>query len=139
MEAVSKDAQGKPQFLKMRVVPNLKGPTVGKFAQAAIAQGSIIETDAARSYRKALSEKYKHNWDIYDADKEMLAWLHTIVSNAKAHIQGTYHGIDEKYLQRYLDEFSYRFNRRFHQPSLFERLLTAVSDSPPLGLVALKG
>ncbi|MCL2124158.1 MAG: transposase, partial [Desulfovibrionaceae bacterium] len=37
-------------------------------------------------------------------------------SNAKAYIQGTYHGIDEKYLQRYLDEFNYRFNRRLSTP-----------------------
>jgi transposase-like protein len=139
LQAVSKDAEGKPKFLKMWVVPNLKGPTVGKFAAAVIAEGATVETDAARSYRKALSEKYNHNWDIFDADKEMLAWLHIIVSNAKAHIQGTYHGIDEKYLQRYLNEFGYRFNRRFQQPSLFDRLLAPVTDPPPLGLVALKG
>jgi transposase-like protein len=139
LAAVSKNEEGKPKFLKLRVVPNLKGPTVGKFARAAIAEGSIVETDAARSYRKPLSERYNHNWEIFDADKEMLVWLHTIISNAKAFIQGTYHGIDEKYLQCYLDEFNYRFNRRFHQNSLFDRLLTAVADTTPLGLDALKG
>jgi len=137
--ALSKDEEGKPEFLKMRVVPNLKGITVGKFAAAIISEGSTIETDALRSYHKPLREKYNHDWEVFDADKETLAWLHTIVSNAKAFIQGTFHGIDEKYLQRYLDEFGYRFNRRFFQPTLFDRLLSAVTDSPPLGLVALKG
>jgi hypothetical protein len=139
LQAVSKAEDGKPKFLKMRVVPNLKGPTIGKFAAAAIAEGATIQTDALNSYRKPLGGKYNHDWDVFDADKEMLAWLHTIVSNAKAYIQGTFHGIDEKYLQAYLDEFCYRFNRRFQQPSLFDRLLTAITDSPPLGLVALKG
>jgi len=139
LQAVSKDEEGKPKFLKMRVVSNLKGPTIGKFAARAIAEGSTIETDALRSYHKPLSEKFNRNWDVFDADHEMLAWLHTIVSNAKAFIQGTFHGIDEKYLQCYLDEFSYRFNRRFMQPSLFDHLLSAVTDSSPLGLVALTG
>jgi len=135
--AISKNDEGKPKFLKLRVVPNLKGKTVGKFAVSAIAEGSTIETDALRSYRKALGEKYNHNWEVFDADKEMLVWLHTIISNAKSFIQGTYHGVSEKHMQRYLDEFDYRFNRRFHQPTLFDRLLCAVADTPPLGFKAL--
>jgi len=45
-------------------------------------------------------------------------------------------------MQRYLNEFGYRFNRRFHQPTLFDRLLCAVADTQPLGfnsLVASEG
>ncbi len=38
--------------------------------------------------------------------------IDTIISNAKAFIMGTYHGLSELHLQRYLDEFCYRFNRR---------------------------
>lgn len=137
--AVSKDKNGKPKHMKMKVVPNLKGKTVGEFASDSIEEGSTIESDAYRSYRKPLSKKYNHNWQIFDADKEMLAWLHTIVSNAKVFVAGTFHGLDEKHLQRYLDEFVYRFNRRFMQPSILERLLAAVVGTPPLGLVVLKG
>jgi transposase-like protein len=105
----------------------------------AIAEGSTIETDALRSYRKALGEKYNHNWEIFDSEKEMLLWLHTILSNVKADILGTFHGVSKKYLQRYLDEISYRFNRRFMQPVLFDHLLSAVLGAPPLGLVGLTG
>jgi len=47
--AVSKDKSGCPKFMKLRVVPNLKGKTVGKFAQASIAEGATIEIDASRS------------------------------------------------------------------------------------------
>jgi len=135
--AVSKDKSGRPKFMKLRVVPNLKGKTVGKFAQESIAAGATIQTDACRSYRKALSEKYNHEWEIFSTEKEMLVWFHTVISNAKSFIQGTYHGVSEKHMQRYLDEFDYRFNRRFHQPSLFDRLLCAVADTPPLGFKSL--
>jgi len=139
LTAVSKDEEGKPKHLKMKVVPNLKGKTIGKFAAENIALGALIESDAFHSYRKPLEEKWLHQWEVFDADKEMLVWLHTIISNAKSFIQGTYHGIDEKHMQRYFDEYSYRFNRRFMQTSLFDRLLVAVTDTPPLGLVALTG
>jgi transposase-like protein len=137
--AVSKDKKGVAKFMKLRVVPNLKGATVGKFAVAAIAPGSTIETDALRSYRRALSENHNHNWEIFDSEKEMLLWLHTILSNVKADILGTFHGVSKKYLQHYLDEIAYRFNRRFMQPVLFDHLLSAVVDAPPLTLVGLKG
>ena len=137
--AVSKDKKGCAKHMKLRVVQNLKGPTVGKFAREVIAVGSAIETDALHSYRKALGEKYNHNWEVFDAQKEMLLWLHTILSNVKEDILGTFHGVSKKYLQRYLDEIAYRFNRRFMQPVLFDHLLSAVVDAPPLGLVGLTG
>ena len=135
--AVSKDKSGRPKYMKLRVVPNLKGKTVGKFAQESIAAGATIETDACHSYRKALSEKYNHEWEIFNTEKEMLLWFHTAISNAKAWLQGTFHGIDEKHLQRYLNEYDYRYNRRFMQPVLFDHLLVAVTDTPPLGLYTL--
>jgi len=139
LTALSKDEAGKPKFLKMRVVPNLRGPTIGKFTKAAIAEQSTIETDAYRSYRKALSEKYNHNWDVFDADKEMLAWLHTIISNAKSFVQGTFHGLDALHLQRYLDEFCWRFNRRHRQDCIFFDLLRTVAAAPRKSYAELKG
>jgi len=139
LAALSKDEAGKPKYLKMRVVPNLRGPTVGKFALSSIAENSTIETDAYRSYRKPLSEKYNHNWDVFDADKEMLAWLHTIISNAKSFVQGTFHGLDDLHLQRYLDEFCWRFNRRHRQDRIFFDLLRSVVGAPKATYADLKG
>ena len=137
--ALSKDAKGKPKHLKMRVVPNLKGKTVGAFAKEAIAKNSSVKTDAYRSYRKALAEKYNHEWQVFDADSKMLAWLHTIVSNAKSFVQGTFHGLDAIHLQRYLDEFCWRFNRRYRDDVIFFDLLRAVVSSPKSTYADLKG
>ncbi|MDR1928353.1 MAG: hypothetical protein LBQ33_06940 [Oscillospiraceae bacterium] len=49
-----------------------------------------------------------------------------IVSNAKTCIQGTCHGLDRKYLWRYLDAFCCRFERRGMQPDIFDHLLIAI-------------
>ncbi len=54
-----------------------------------------------------------------------MTWVHTLISNAKTFIEGTYHGLDHKHLQAYLNEFCYRFNRRFWENQLFGRLLNA--------------
>jgi transposase-like protein len=62
--AVSKDEEGKPKYAKMQVVPDLKGKTIGKFAKVCIEEGSSVETDAYRSYRKPLAEKYLHKYQI---------------------------------------------------------------------------
>ena len=56
---------------------------------------------------------------------KMLHWVDTIISNAKAYILGTYHGLPKKYLQRYLDEFCYRLNRRFSERVIFYKLVDA--------------
>lgn len=130
--ALSKDEHGSPQFVKMHVVPNLKGKTIAKFAKSAIVYGSVVQSDAYHSYRKLFSEKYMHEYQIFDADSERLHWLHIIIGNAKAFVLGTFHGLGEKHLQSYLDEFCYRFNRRLVHGEIFSRLACAVTASSTL-------
>jgi len=66
-----------------------------------------------------------------------LPWVHTAISLAKRFLLGTYHGVSSKHLQSYLDEFCYRFNRRFIEPRLFSRLLTACVCSDPFTYAAI--
>jgi len=129
MIALSKDEAGKPKFIKMKVVKDLKGKTVGKFAKDSINEGTIIQSDAYRSYRKPLKDKYHHEFQVFDPDAGMLKWLHIIVGNAKAYILGTYHGLGRKHMQSYLNEFCYRFNRRSFKGDIFDRLLFAATIS----------
>mgnify|MGYP002471561723 CR=1 FL=1 len=65
----------------------------------------------------------------YDSDSGLLYWLHIVSSNAKAFILGTYHGLAKKYLQSYLDEYSFCFCHRGFGAALLERLTLAVSLS----------
>ena len=54
-----------------------------------------------------------------------LPWVHIAISNAKSWLQSNFHKIDRDYLQYYLDEFCYNFNRRYLIDNLFDRLLVA--------------
>ena len=135
--AVSKDEKGRPQFLKMQLVPNLRGKTIGTFALRNIRQGTVIQSDALHSYRKPLAERYAHQYEVYDPACGLLHWLHTIIGNAKAAVNGTYHGLGDKHLQLYLDEFCFRFNRRHFNGNLFLRVAHAVVRAKPCPLSAL--
>ena len=126
--ALSLDERGNPRFLKMRVTPNLRQASVKKFAHAAFADDTVIHSDGYRSYIPAL-EGYSHEHRSYDPKSGLLHWLHIVISNAKAFILGTYHGLPKKNLQSYLDEYSFRFSRRGFGGTLVERLTLSVALS----------
>jgi transposase-like protein len=123
---VSLNKQGAPQYVKMQAIPNVKGKTLVEFAHQHIEPGATINSDAYRSYN-ALAKEFNHQpikFNVKD-NPDHLKWLHTMISNAKAFIGGTFHGLASKHLQSYLDEFCFRTNRRQFEGQLFNRLLTA--------------
>lgn len=130
---LSTNEAGCPEFVKMEVINDVKGTTLLDFATRQIVEGSTIESDDYKSYRK-LGDLYDHQPQTYDPveNPEHLKWLHVIISNAKALIAGTFHGLDQTHLQRYLNEFCYRFNRRKHEGQGFFRLLAACISCPTI-------
>ena len=59
--------------------------------------------------------------------------IHLVFSNLKTWILGTHHGaIAQHHLQAYLNEYVYRFNRRFYPMTAFNSILglAAHSTSP---------
>ena len=136
MIAVSVDENDRPLFVKMEVVEDLDKDTAKAFALKHIATGSKITTDGLKIYKVVTKAGYEHERVIVSEDKEQaldtLKWVHVLISNAKAFIAGTFHGLDRDHLQRYLDEFSYRFNRRHWEHQLFNRLLTASAFGTPV-------
>ena len=132
LAAVSLTEQGHPCFLKIQV-SKLDAESVAAVAQRTIRPGSEIHSDALRSFRAALRGEYVHQFQIFDKNSRALHWVHTLISNVKSFLLGTYHGLGKKHLQSYFDEFDFRFNRRFWPNQLFPRLVCAVAVSSILG------
>lgn len=124
---LSLNEEGHPQHAKMQVAPNVQGTTVVGFAQTNIEAGATIGSDGYIPYRLLAEKGFIHKGKVCDPvnDPDHLKWLHVIISNAKAFIMGTYHGLDKRHLQAYLDEFCYRFNRRKFSRQQFNRTLYA--------------
>jgi len=127
---VSLNAQGAPLFVKMQVIPDVKGKTLLEFAHEHLEPGATISSDAYRSYN-ALAKAFDHQPLKFDVKEnpDHLKWLHTMISNAKAFIAGTFHGLDAKHLQAYLNEFCFRTNRMHFEGQLFNRLLAACTST----------
>ena len=118
-------------YVKMKVIENLKAETIERNAEGSIESETNIRTDGFRSYNK-FGEKYAlHEVVIAEDQKEvdtLLPWVHTVISNAKRNLLGIHHMIGEDYLQNYLNEFCYKFNRRYFGEQLFDRLLIACAS-----------
>ena len=54
---------------------------------------------------------------------KVLPWVHIAISNSKTLLADMYHGVKPEFLQGYLNEFCYKFNRRYFGEDLFERLV----------------
>lgn len=130
--AVSTTDEGKPLYAKIEVTERVNKETALDFVTRTVSPGSTITTDGLNVYPQLKAKGYAHDRVLSsetEAD-EKLRWAHTLVSNAKSFMAGTYHGLDKKHLQAYLDEFCYRFNRRVWQSQIFGRLLSACVNGP---------
>jgi transposase-like protein len=124
---------GRPGFVAMEVVKAVTHETTRSFAQRHLALGQQIRTDAL-SALNVLAEGHQHIARITPPEQasEWLPWVHVVISNFKTFILGTYHGISEKYVQEYLDEFTYRLNRRFWEQEIPNRLLRLTALHAPM-------
>ncbi|HOX38094.1 MAG TPA: IS1595 family transposase [Candidatus Brocadiia bacterium] len=139
------DAKGKrrPGFAHMRVVEDASARSIGAFLESLgcgveTEQGrqllEAIQTDGWRSYRKAAEDKEIVHYrvvlrDASDAGR-LLPWVHRVISNVKSVISGTHRGVSAKHLHSYMGEVCYRFNRRFWERQLFDRLIKACVSTP---------
>jgi hypothetical protein len=83
---------------------------------------------------KTLSQKSLTKW----LDGSAVAWVHTLIANAKGNIRCVYHGVSSKHLGRYFAEFCYWFNRLFWESQMLDRILTACLNSSTISFVELK-
>ena len=112
----------------MRVTPNIKHTSVRKFAHAAFADDSEIHSDGYCSYNPSAGEL--HSW--IQALRSLFRSL-SLAAHRDQQRQSVYfghlHGLPKKYLQSYLDEYSFRFSHRDFGAALMKRLTIAVSLS----------
>jgi len=117
-------------YLKMKVIDDLKKETINEQVQKLASSVTEIDSDNSNSYVELKDFVPKHNAQVIPKEKvgAVLPWVHIAISNAKRLIINTYHDIKPEFLQKYLDEFCYKFNRRYYGEALFNRLLvTCVS------------
>ena len=105
--------------LRLRIVPNLKAASLIGFIKANIDEGSWVKTDDFPTYTRLESEDYVHEV----VGPKRIRHIHRAFGNLKTWLEGTHHGVSQKHLQSYLNEFVFRHNRRRTPMAAFKRIL----------------
>ncbi|MGI9433712.1 MAG: IS1595 family transposase, partial [Geminicoccaceae bacterium] len=101
-----------PGRLRLKVIDDYPAKTLGAFVHTNLVAGSTAISDGWSGYLKLKEVKHEPKVVGSMAAHVMLPWIHCVFGNAKRWAMGAYHGLRETHLQRYLDEFVFRFNRR---------------------------
>jgi len=117
--AVSLDDAGHPIHAKLAKVETFSFAAIADWAQEALAKGCEVISDGLACFRAVTEVGCTHQAGIVNGrhpkDLPEFRWINTVISNLKTSFSGTFHALRfEKYGDRFLGGFCYRFNRRFN-------------------------
>jgi transposase-like protein len=144
VEVIDRDTgQARPRRKKAKYLDTLSGrirlamiadnsaASIEAFVRANVKRGTTLLTDGHASY-PGLTD-YRHDPRVVGkmAAHVVLAWVHRVFSLVKRWGLGTYHGLRRKHVDTYLNEFVFRYNRRFYRHASFETILGLASHHEP--------
>lgn len=118
--------------IKATIVPNVQRKTLLPIVQATVKPGSTISTDELSSYRTLAKYGYEHG-TVDHADGQYVSGIfHTqsidgFWSHLKRGIRSTHASVSPKHLQKYVNEFAFRYNNRQAPAEMFQRMLAQIS------------
>jgi transposase-like protein len=126
--------------IRMKRIADGSSDSLTTFIREAVEKGGVIVSDGLQSYRSLPEHGYRHTRRIVKGRpaeaSALLPRVHRVASLLKRWLLGTHQGaVSREHLDSYLDEFTFRFNRRTsqHRGKLFYRLVqqaVAVSPAP---------
>lgn len=124
--------------IRLRTIPDASADSLDGFITDAIASRSLVHTDGWLGYDRLKALGYRHRItflrDHVEPAHELLPRAHLVVSLLKRWLLGTHQGaVTAAHLDYYLDEFTFRFNRRRsrHRGKLFLRLVEQAVQVEP--------
>lgn len=125
--------------VRLRRVEDVSQRSLLPFVQEAVEPGSVIHTDGWKGYAKLPSHGYKHEVTNVSRSEELahelLPRVHRVAALLKRWLLGTHQGsVGKHHLDYYLDEFTFRFNRRTSNKrgKLFYRLIQQAVQVDPV-------
>jgi transposase-like protein/predicted RNA-binding Zn-ribbon protein involved in translation (DUF1610 family) len=143
--AVQVEAHQRLGRIRLRRLLDASGESLTGFVQDAVEPGSLVHTDGWMGYQPLKRHGYRHRTTFLQGQatspSQLLPHVHRVISLLKRWLVGTHHGaVTHEHLDYYLDEFTFRFNRRRSRSRgmLFFRLAqqaVAVDPAPYESLV----
>jgi transposase-like protein len=120
--------------VRAQVFPKEAKGVIGPFVKEYVLPESVLFTDEHEAYVKGGREyrehhRIKHSAKIYVEGNVHTNTIEGFWSLVKRGLAGTYHNVSHEYLQSYLDEYVFRFNRRDGREPIFWAILDRVGKS----------
>lgn len=117
-----------------KVVPDRLSDTLMSFVEERVLPSTVVYTDELRAYNPLPASGYEHRrvhhaakvWVRGDAHTNSIEGFWSLVKNG---LRGVNHSVSAKYLQSYLNEYAFRYNRRFNTTPMFESFLRQVEKA----------
>lgn len=121
-------------YIKMLVIDSLKAETIDKVVREYVSKDTVVVTDNSSSHVNfakyfARHEAYTEKGNVDEVVKTTLPWVHIVIGRCRDGIAAIHGEVDAQFLQLYLNEYCWKFNRRFFRDStdprfdLFDRLV----------------
>lgn len=117
------------------VVERTDAQTVESVIELAASKEAKINTDEYGAYNGLTKLGYAHDTVCHGAEQWTKGDVHTqniegFWSQLKRSIDGTHHHVSKKHLQKYADEFAFRFNRRKSTVPMFSSVVSQLAERP---------
>ena len=125
----------------LKTINSLTMTELEQFVKDHVARATKVSTDGHKSYG-SLNNDYVHipvKNSKACSKSDVLPKVHIVVANLKMWLRGTYNCLPAKHLQRYLDEFVFRFNRRWNLENIFDKLLVRCVNTNTITYAELTG
>lgn len=114
-----------------KVIQDRDADTLMSFVEARVLPSTTVYTDELPAYNGLHASGYVHRRVHHTAKVYVAGDAHTnsiegFWSLVKNGLRGVNHSVSAKYLQNYLDEYSFRYSRRFDTTPMFESFLKQV-------------
>ena len=119
-----------------KTIPDCTSGTLLKAVKEHVLPKSTVYTDELKSYGGigTMKNQYNHRRINHTSGVYVMGDIHTNTvegfwSLLKRGIGGTYHAVSQKYLQSYLDEYSFRYNHRDDTQPMFTTFLEQIEKA----------
>lgn len=120
-----------PHYIKINVVESISKIDIANAATQMVSKNAVGTTEVKTRYRVLNNIAKKHK-AVVVKDKTQVSkifpWVHIAIGNVKKKIVGLHHRVKDSYMQNYLNEFCYKFNRRKQGKALFHSFLNVATS-----------
>jgi transposase-like protein len=120
--------------IRLEMVPDATSTALCGFVQGNVDSGATVHTDGWKGYLPLRRRGFEHERAVQghpSRAEEVLPHIHHVFGNLQTWLRGTHHGVSNKHLPAYLDEYAFRFNRRRTPMAAFQTILGLGSQLPP--------